>query len=42
MAKYIKQEMSNLNNSDKPQTFYRLETLGNIDLEYLTHNLYIY
>ena len=42
MAKYIKQEMSNLNNSDKPQTFYRLETIGNIDLETFTHYLYRY
>lgn len=38
MAKYIKQEMPNLNGTEKPQVYYRLKTYRNIDSkEFVKH-----
>ena len=42
MAKYIKQEMPNLNGTEEPQVYYRLKTSQSIDLkefaQYISHN----
>ena len=38
MAKYIKQEMPNLNGTDEPQVYYRLKTDRNISsIEFVGH-----
>ena len=38
MAKYIKQEMPNLNNTDEPQVYYRMKTNRNISSkEFVQH-----
>ena len=42
MAKYIKQEMPNLNGTKEPQVYYRLKTSQSVDLKefakYISHN----
>ena len=37
MAKYIKQEMNNLQDEEKPKAYYRMQVERNIDTDELVH-----
>ena len=39
MAKYVKQEMNDLNGSDKKRAYYRLETIRNLSGDEFTCEL---